>query len=82
MGIDLIQEQVTPSIESPAAHRAPQWSGDEIEPLMFQDRSAGCDAGVEAVKNEHIAGKRCRHPCAVELGVDGEAYWNVAERRW
>lgn len=82
MGIDLIQGQVTPSIESSVAHSVPQWSGDQVELLRFQDRSAGCDAGVEAVKNEQRAGKRDRLPCAVESAVDGEAFWNVAERSW
>ena len=82
LGIDLIQGQVAPSIESPAVHTVPQWSGDHIELLRFQDRTAGCDAGVEAVKNEHIVGRRERLPRAVESGVDGEAYWNAAERRW
>lgn len=81
-GIDLIQGQVAPSIESPAAHTVPQWSGDHIELLRFQNRSAGCDAGLKAVKNEQIVGRRERLPRAVESGVDGEAYWNAAERRW
>lgn len=81
-GIDLIQGQVAPSIEPPAADAVPQWSGDHIELPRFQNRSAGCDAGVEAVKNEQILGRRERLPRAVESGVDGEAYWNAAERRW
>lgn len=82
LGIGLVQGQVTPPMESPAAHSVPRWSGDHIELLGFEDRSAGCDAGVEAVKTEQIAEKRDRLPCAVESGVDGEAYWNVADRRW
>ncbi len=82
LGIGLVQGQVTPPIESPAAHSVPQWSGDNIELLRFEDRSAGFDAGVEVVKTERIAEKRDRLPCAVESGVDGEAYWNVADRRW
>lgn len=82
LGNDLIQGHITPSIESPATYRVPQWSGDHIELLRFQDRSAGYDEGVEAVKTEQIAEKRDRLPCAVESGVDGAAYWNIAERRW
>lgn len=73
---------MAPSIESSAVHTVPQWGGDHIELLRFQDRTAGCDAGVEAIKNEHIVGRRERLPRAVESGVDGEAYWNAAERRW
>lgn len=79
MGLGLVHGQVTPPIESSAAHKGPLWSGDHIELPRFEDRSAGC---VEAVKPEHVAEKRDRVPCAVESGVDGEAYWNVAERRW
>lgn len=82
LGLGLVQGQVTPPVESPAAHRVPQWSGDHIELLRFEDRRAGCDAGVEAVKTEQIAEKRDRLPCAVESGANGEAYWKVAERRW
>ena len=73
---------MAPSIEPPAANTVPQWSGDHIELLRFQNRSAGCDAGVEVVKNEQIVGGRERLPRAVESGVDGAAYWNAAERRW
>lgn len=82
LGLGLVHGQVTPPIESPAAHRGPQWSGDRIELPRFEDRSAGCDAGVEAVKLEQVAEERDLVPRAVESGVDGEVYWNVAERRW
>lgn len=82
LGIDPVQGQVAPSVESSAAHTLPQWNGDHTELLRFQDRSAGCDAGVEAAKNEQIVGRRERLPHAVESGVDSEAYWNAAERRW
>lgn len=82
MGLGLVHGQVTPPIESPAANGGPQWSGDHIELPRFEDRSAGCNAGVEAVKTEQVAEKRDRVLYAVESGVDGEAYWNIAERRW
>lgn len=66
LGLGLVHGQVTPPIESPAEHRGPQWSGDHIELLRFEDRSAGCDVGVKALKSEQVAEKRDRVPCAVE----------------
>lgn len=79
LGINFVHGQVANSVESPAARTVPQRSGDHTELLRFQDRSASCDAGVEAAKNEKIGGRRDRRPRAVESGADGEAYWNAAE---